>query len=123
MKSMNDKTKTSGAIILPDRDGVASLDIKRVQTELEDKPREMCGHMPADLIPVVLKELKKMVKQVEEGQVSSICLLGVLPQDAIIDAGSAFISAADGELEKLHELFHLALLQRLGEEPPDDEAG
>jgi hypothetical protein len=122
---MNDKTKISGAIILPDQDGVADLDIRRIKRELDVDPesREMCGYMPADLVPVVLKELEKMKKHVEEGQVSSICMIAILPQDPIIDAGSAFISAADGELDKLHELFHIAWLQRLGEEPPDDEAG
>lgn len=122
---MNDKTKTSGAIILPDQDGVADLEIRRIKRELDVEPesREMCGYMPADLVPVVLKELEKIKKQVEEGNVSSICLIAVLPQNSIVDAGAAFISAADGELDKIHELFHLALLQRLGEEPPDDEAG
>ena len=120
---MKEKKEPASRIILPDQDGVANLDIKRVQTELADKPREMCGCMPADLIPVVLRELKKMSTLVEEGKVSSICVIGILPQDPITDAGSAFLSIADGELDKIHELFHIALLERMGKEPPDDEAG
>lgn len=123
---MNDKKEQDNRIILPDRNGVANLDIRRVKSELEgeSEPREMRGHMPVELIKHIIGELKDMIAAVERGEVSSVCLLGILPQNSFIEAGKAFIGANDGDLEKLDELFHAALVERLEDgDPSDDEAG
>lgn len=121
---MNEKKETSSRIILPNQDGVSNLDIRRVKSELEGKSesREMIGHMPADLVPKVVEELKWMIDAVEKGEISSVCILGIIPQTSFIEAGKAFISAADADMDKIHELFHVAWLERLGEDPTDDEA-
>ena len=122
---MNDKKGQDNRIILPNRDGVANLDIRRMKGELKVEPasREMCGHMPVDLVSKVVAELKQTIEQVEKGEVSSICVLAIMPRSLLLEAGKAFISAADGDMDKIHELFHVGYLERLGQEPPDDEAG
>ncbi len=122
---MNDKKNQDRRIILPDQDGVANLDIRRMKGELEVKPesREMCGYMPADLVPKVVAELKQAIEEVEKGEISSICVLAIMPHGSFIEAGKAFFSATDTDMDKIHELFHVGWLERLGEEPPDDEAG
>lgn len=111
-------------IILPNRDGVANLEIRRMQGELDDKPEpvEMLGCMPVHLIKKVVGELNEMIETVERGEVSSICLLAIMPQNSILDAGKCFMSVAEDELGKLDELFHMSLAQRADMEPPD-EAG
>jgi len=95
-----------------------------MQSELEDKPEpvEMLGCMPVDLIKKVVSELNEAIESVERGEVSSVCLLSIMPQDSIIDAGKCFMSVAEDELGKLDELFHMSLAQRADMEPPD-EAG
>ncbi len=110
-------------IILPDRDGVASLDIKRMQSKLKPAPVEMVGYMPVHLIKTVVAELSAAIEAVERGEVSTICLLAIMPQKSDdFDAGKCFMSVADDELNKLDELFHMSLASRPGMEPPD-EAG
>ena len=125
MKFLNEKKERSNRIILPDQDGVASLDIRRVKSELEGKSesREMCGHMPADLVLTVVKQLKEVISDVEKGEVSTICVLTIMPQIVGMEAGKALISGPNDDMNKLHELFHVAWDERLGEVPPDDEAG
>lgn len=95
-----------------------------MQSELEDKPGpvEMLGCMPVDLIKKVVDELNEVIESVERGEVSSICLVSIMPQNPILDAGKCFMSVAEDELRKLDELFHMSLARRSDMEPPD-EAG
>jgi hypothetical protein len=122
---MNDKKDRSNRIILPNEDGVASLDIRRVKKELagKSKPCEMCGCMPAAAVSKVVEQLKGMITDLQEGSVSTICVLAIMPQAGGIDAGSAFFTGPIDEMDKLDELFHAGLLERLEGVPPDDEAG
>jgi len=126
---VKDKMKTNGAgsIILPDQDGVADLDIRRVQKEMTEdieQPIEMHGHMPAKLIPKVVRELKRIIGAVERGEVSSVCLISITPKSEFQDAGSCFIGGENGQMEKIHELFHISLMERMDiEGTPPDEAG
>jgi hypothetical protein len=112
-------------IILPDQDGVSNLEIRRMQSELEEKPaeREMLGYMPVELIKTVVGELTEVIESVERGEVSTICLLAIMPQNPSLDAGKCFMSVADDELGKLDELFHMSLANRPGMQEPPDEAG
>ena len=125
---MKDKMKTNGvgSIILPDRDGVADLDIRRVQKEMtkDTEPLEMHGHMPAKLIPKVVKELERIIDEVKRGEISSVCLISIIPKSEFEDAGSCFIGGVNDQMEKIHELFHLSLMERMEiEGTPPDEAG
>ncbi len=111
-------------IILPNQDGVSNLEIRRMQSELEDKsgPVEMLGCMPVDLIKKVVGELNELIETVERGEVSTLCFLSIMPQSSVLDAGKCFMSVADDELAKLDELFHMSLAKKANAEPPD-EAG
>lgn len=111
-------------IILPDRDGVSNLEIRRMRSELEDKPgpEEMLGCMPVSLIKKVVGELNEAIESVERGEVSTLCLLSIMPQSSVLDAGKCFMSVAEDELGKLDELFHMSLAEKANREPPD-EAG
>ncbi len=112
-------------IILPNQGGVSDLDIRRVKKELEGKPgsREMCGHIPAAVVPKIVEQLKQIISDVEKGEVSTICILAIMPQSDGREAGSAFFTGPNDEMDKLHELFHVGLIERLDGVPPDDEAG
>jgi len=125
MKFLNEKKDQSNLIILPDLDGVASLDIRRVTKELAGKsaPREMCGYMPAAVVPRIVDQLKEIISDVEKGEVSTICVLTIMPQTDGMEAGKAFITGPNDEMDKLHELFHVGWNERLDEVPPDGEAG
>ena len=120
---MNEKKDQSNLIILPNRDGVANLDIRRMRTEMEEKfvEREMCGYMPVDLIKVCVTELRKAIAAIENGEVSSLCFISIMPKSVGIDEGTAFFSVAENELPKLDELFHASLAQQ-PKEDPDGEA-
>jgi hypothetical protein len=120
------KTNGAGSIILPNQDGVADLDIRRVQKEMtkDTKPLEMHGHMPAKLIPKVVRELKRIIGEVERGEVSSVCLISITPKSEFEDAGSCFIGGVHDQMDKIHELFHISLMERMEREgTPPDEAG
>jgi len=123
MKFLNEKKDQSSRIILPDRDGIASLDIRRMKSELEgeSESREMCGYMPVDLVKVCVTELKKAITAIENGEVSSLCFISIMPKSLGIDEGAAFFSVAENELPKLDELFHASLAQQPKGDP--DEAG
>lgn len=125
MKFLNEKKETSNRIILPNQDGVTSLDIRRVKKELagESGASEMCGYIPAAVIPRIVEHLKEIISDVEKGEVSTICILTIMPQADGMDAGTAFFTGPGDEMDGLHELFHVGWLERLGEGPPDDEAG
>ena len=126
MKSAKDKMKDkAGEIILPERNGVADLEIRRMQNELGEKPRssEMRGHMPVELIGEVVKELKETIEAIERGEVTSVCLISIRPGSGILEAGHCFFGAKGDDLMKIDELFHMSLAERLGDVPPDDEAG
>lgn len=120
---MNEKKDRSNRIILPERDGVASLEIRRMRTEMEEKfvEQDMCGYMPVDLVKVCVTELKKAITAIENGEVSSLCFISIMPKSAGIDEGAAFFSVSENELAKLDELFHASLAQQPKEDP--DEAG
>jgi hypothetical protein len=125
MKFLNEKKDQSNRIILPNQDGVASLDIRRVKKELagESGAPEMCGHLPSAVVPKIVEQLKKMISDVEKGEVSTICVLAIMPQADGLEAGSAFFTGPIDEMDRLDELFHAGLIERLEEAPPDDEAG
>jgi hypothetical protein len=116
---MNDRR-----IILPNQDGVSNLDIKRMQSKLKAKPApvERLGYMPVHLIKTVVAELKNIIEEVERGEVSTVCVISIMPQNSIVDEGKCFMSVAEDELAKLDELFHMSLATRANAEPPD-EAG
>lgn len=116
---MNDRK-----IILPSQDGVANLDIKRMQSKLKKKPApvERLGYMPVHLIKTVVDELKNVIEEVERGEVSTVCVVSIMPQGSMVDEGKCFMSVAEDELAKLDELFHMSLASRANMEPPD-EAG
>ena len=116
---MNDRK-----IILPNQDGVSNLDIKRMQREAENKPApvEVLGCMPVHLIKTVVAELKNVIEEVERGEVSTVCVISIMPQAPMVDEGKCFMSVAENELAKLDELFHMSLASRANMEPPD-EAG
>jgi len=119
---MKDK---AGAIILPDQDGVADLEIRRVIKELEEvhgDPNDMHGYMPAGMVEPAVKELKNMIAAVERGDVQSLCLIAIIPCSPTVDSGSCFFGALSDDLAKIDQLFHLGLAERM-EEPDDDEAG
>jgi len=118
---MKDK---AGGIILPDRDGVADLDIRRVQKEIttDDEPIEMHGHMPVKMIEPIVDELQKILDAVNRGEVSSVCVIAIMPKSEFEDAGNCFIGGPPDQIDKIHELFHLSLLERMERMPPD-EAG
>jgi hypothetical protein len=122
---MNDKKDRSNRIILPNQDGVASLDIRRVKKELagKSKPSEMSGYMPDDVIPEIVKQLKEIISDVQKGEVSTISVLTIMPQVYGMDTGKALMSGPNNEMDKLHELFHITWNERLEGVPPDDEAG
>ncbi len=111
-------------IILPNQDGVSNLDIKRIQSKLENKPAQVqiLGCMSVELIKRVVIELKAAIEAVESGEVSTVCLLAIMPQNSGPDAGKCFMSVSEDELDKLDELFHMSLASRPAFEPPD-EAG
>lgn len=121
---MNDKKVQSDLIILPDQDGVADLDIRRMQSELEETPEliEMLGYMPVKIIKQTIAELKETIGAVERGEVSSLCLITIMPKDSFMDEGNCFFSVSENELGKLDELFHRSLANRPEEKDPD-EAG
>lgn len=112
-------------IILPNQGGVSDLDIRRVKKELEGKSgsREMCGHMPAAVVPRIVEQLKQIISAVEKGEVSTICVLTIMPQADGMEAGGAFFTGPNDDMDKLHELFHVGWNERLDGVPPDDEAG
>jgi len=120
---MNDKNDRSSRIILPNQDGVSNLEIRRMRTEMEEEfvEREMCGYMPVDLVKVCVTELKKAITAIENGEVSSLCFISIMPKSLGIDEGAAFFSVSENELPKLDELFHASLAQQPKEDP--DEAG
>lgn len=122
---MNEKKETSNRIILPNQDGVASLDIRRVKKELSggSGAPEMCGHIPAAVVPRIVEQLKEIISDVEKGEVSTICILTIMPQADDMEAGTAFFTGPGDEMDKLHELFHVGWIERLEGAPPDDEAG
>jgi len=109
---------------LPDQDGVADLDIRRVQKEMtvDDEPIEMHGHMPAKMVEPVISEMKNIIAAIERGEVSSVCVIALMPKSEFEDAGNCFIGGMSDQLDKIHEMFHLSLLERMDLEPPD-EAG
>jgi hypothetical protein len=112
-------------IILPNQGGVSDLDIRRVKKELEGESEapKMCGCLPAAVVPKIVEQLKQMISDVEKGEVSTICVLAIMPQAGGLEAGSAFFTGPIDEMDKLDELFHAGLLERLEGVPPDDEAG
>lgn len=122
---MNDKTEQANRIILPNQDGVASLDIRRVKKELagESGAPEMCGYMPDDVIPEIVKQLQEIISDVQKGEVSTISVLTIMPKTNGMDTGKALMSGPNNEMDKLHELFHITWNERLEGVPPDDEAG
>jgi hypothetical protein len=123
---MNDKKTMNGKIILPERDGVANLDICRLKKELtsEDKPLEMLGYMPVEIIPEAVRRLQNVIDAVQRGEVSSVMVLSIAPRNNFSDVGSCFISAASDQLNYIHKLFHISLNERMDSpEIPPDEAG
>lgn len=111
-------------IILPNKDGVANLEIRRVQNELDSSSViEMDGHMPAALVGPAVSALKAAITAIERGEVSSLCVVAVMPKSSVMAAGTCFISATGKDLEKIDELFHVSMLQQFERMPPDDEAG
>ena len=111
-------------IILPNKDGVANLEIRRVQSELAtDSKIEMDGHMPTALVRPAIDALKAVITAIERGEVSSLCVVAVMPKSLIAAAGTCFISATGDDLDKLDELFHVSMMQQFERFPPDDEAG
>ncbi len=114
----------SKKLILPNKDGVANLEIRRVQSELaSDSEIEMDGHMPAALAGPAVGALKAVVTAIERGEVSALCVVAVMPKSSVISAGSCFVSATGDDLGKLDELFHVAMTEQYERMPPDDEAG
>ncbi len=110
-------------IILPDQNGVSNLDIRRMRSELEaDAEVEMNGCIPAALIEPCVSALKAVITAIERGEVSSICVVAVMPKSSVVQAGSCFISACGNDLEKIDELFHISLAEQYERNPPD-EAG
>ena len=111
-------------IILPSEDGVANLEIRRVQTELKSGAEiEMDGHMPAAMVRPAISALKAVITAIERGEVASLCVVAIIPKSSIVQAGTAFIGAIGKDLDKLDELFHISLAEQYERLPPDDEAG
>lgn len=118
---MNEKISK---LILPEQDGISNLEIRRVLAELETKAEiEMNGYMPADLVSPCCDALKAAITAVERGEVSSICVVAIMPKSSHMQEGSCFITAADDELVKMDRLFHISMAQQQERIPPDDEAG
>jgi len=110
-------------IILPSKDGIANLDIRRVQSELESSSKiVMDGYMPADLVVPAVEALKAVITAIERGEVSSLCVVAVMPMSSTMQAGSAFVSTCGNEVDKIDDLFHFAM-QKYCERMPPDEAG
>ncbi len=116
---MNDKSKNN-SIILPEEDGVSNLEIKRIAQELaQEKKPVMHGYMPEKIVEPTIRELKKVIKSIEDGQTSALCVISIEP-DGIACQGIAFITAPNNEMEHLHELFHMIFNEQ---KEPDGEAG
>lgn len=120
--------KKQVGLILPNRDGVSSLEIQRMRRELEagPKPLEMAGHMPAALVEPAISALRAVITAIERGEVSSLCVITILPQSSRVDDGRCFISAVGDELEQIDELFHVSLAEQYANTHPGttpDEAG
>lgn len=115
---MNDKK-----ILLPhNSDGIANLEIRRMQSELEKKPKpiEMIGHMPVPVANTAIRAMRKTIEDIERGKVSSCCLLVIKPNKNGLDTAECSMNVKQDEFGKIDELFHVALMQV----PPDPgEAG
>jgi hypothetical protein len=116
---MREKSK----IILPDHGGVADLDIRRVLHELEEKPVEceMLGYMPEEVAKHCIEQLELLKEGIEQGKVSSLAVLAIIP-GGIADAGMSLMNIAPDENDKIHSLFHVAFMQ-FEDEDSDGEAG
>ena len=111
-------------IILPSEGGVSNLEIRRVQSELEsDSKIEMAGYMPAAIVRPAINALEAAITAIERGEVSSLCVVALLPKSSIVQAGTAFIGATGKDLRKIDELFHISMAEQHERMPPDDEAG
>ena len=111
-------------LILPSDGGVANLEIRRVQNELDSSSViEMDGHRPAALVGPAVSALKAVITAIERGEVSSLCVVAVMPKSSVVAAGTCFIGATGKGLGKIDELFHVSMDEQYERLPLDDEAG
>jgi len=113
-------------IILPDKDGVASLEIKRMERELDkNKPEpKVDGYFPVQAKRDAMRQLQNALKGIEKGTVSAMCLVVIHPTGSHSSMVAASICCNDFEFGKLADVTLMALESR-DPDPgdPDDEAG
>jgi len=119
---LNEKPK----LILPhNEDGIANLEIRRMQAELEkkDKPVEMIGYMPVQVAETATRYMRKAIKEIERGEVSSCCILMIKPKKNGRDVAECSMNVKQEEVFKIDELFHMSLVEVLPPPPTEPEAG
>jgi len=110
-------------IILPkDEDGVANLEIRRIQSEIEKQATEYVGGMPEEAQERLIDELENCLEAAKQGNISSVCLAYIGEGIHPFAQGLATIITEQTESEKLMEIVMMALESRIGG-PDGGEAG
>jgi len=112
-------------LILPtDADGVANLEIKRMQSQLEDNPSppEMNGHMEVEQSKTVVAFLKRVIREVEAGQVRSVVLIWSKPKNKKLPETEVLFGVDPEELSLVDGVFHKALDLAIRETSKKDDS-
>lgn len=109
-------------IILPTEDGVANLEIRRIQSEIEEQAHEEYeGAMPEEAQKRLISDLERCLEAMKRGGVSSIVLAYMGDNIHPLANGLASIVTESSETHMLMGTVMAALESRMG--GPDDEAG
>lgn len=109
-------------IILPSEDGVANLEIRRIQSEIEEQAQEYDGAMPVEAQKRLIADLERCLEAMKRGGVSSIVLAYMGDDIHPIANGLASIVTESQETDMLMGTVLAALESRMGG-GFDDEAG
>lgn len=113
-------------IILPTEDGVANLEIRRVQSELEKQAQEYErgeGGMPEEAQERLIGELENCLEAARRGDISSVVLAYIGDGIHPVARGLATIITEVNESESLMEIVMMAIESRMGGPDGSGEAG
>lgn len=99
---------TDSKIILPYKDGVANLEIKRMQSELEEKSSVEKSGMPPKISAYIVESAEKLIGEIKSGGVNSACLIWTRSDDKD-KLGVCVINVKKGEIVRVDKLFHASL--------------
>ena len=116
------KEKKESGLILPDQDGVANLEIRRIQHELDKDRPEYSNGMPAEACERIIYDLQSCIESLKRRGVSSIALAYMGPDIHHTAQAIATVITERSECEDLSEIIIAAINARTGQ-GPDDEAG